>query len=72
MKLSSLLILLLLSMRAQAEEPSIDILQSTEKGKSMIVLTWDNGKKDRLLVKDVDIKSRYVIEWFRDRLAEHK
>lgn len=71
MRLTSLLILLL-SMKVKAEEPSIDILQSSEKGKSIIVLTWDNGKKDSLLVKDVDLKSRTVVDWFNDRLLEHK
>jgi hypothetical protein len=70
MKLTSLLIFVA-SISAHADEPNIDIIQASEKGKSVIVLTWDNGKKDSLLVKDVDLSRQEVVDWFNNRLKEH-
>lgn len=58
------------SLKLQDEEPAISVYQGTEKGTSVIVLQWMNGKTERLLFKNGD-KHGYIL-WFNERLREHE
>ncbi len=58
------------SLSLRDNEPKISIYQGTEKGTSVLVLQWPNGKIERLVFKDSD-KQGYLL-WFNERLDSHE
>lgn len=58
------------SLKLQDEEPAISVYQGTERGTSVVVLQWMNGKTERLVIKNGD-KQGYLL-WFNERLEAHE
>ncbi len=51
------------------EDPAISVYQGTERGTSVIVLQWPDGKTERLVIKNGD-KEGFLV-WFNERLDVH-
>lgn len=58
----------------QTSEPRISVFQGTEKGTSVIVVTWPDGVTERLKYNDKDVTSGETgyLNWFNDRYEAYK
>lgn len=53
-------------------EPSISNYQGSVPGTSVIVVTWPDGKVDKLVYKDVDKSVDVYVKWFNERYDEYE
>lgn len=53
------------------ESPDISIVQGSEKGKSVLIIKWEDGSEDSLVYED-KVEGKKLVEWFNDRCDEHE
>lgn len=54
-------------------EPTISILQGSDRNTSLVVVTWPDGKVDKLLYNNRDAdRSEVYGKWFEDRLTDYE